>query len=222
VYVCVLVCVFVCVCMFVCVCVCVCVCACVFKICVCACERESNPKSMCTNLRQNSYRNFVLYVSVCLRACACMLVCMCVHFKSKTLTSPLPFSHPPAETKYPAKVVNQFKRPSDVGFAYCLALLCFCMYESVCECVCGCVYLCLCVHARANRCVIIVICVVCGECCVCACVCVCALVCVIAHSVVCVILTSSKAYDLRIYYVQGNSCVGMIFRLCIRLALHHM
>mmetsp|Transcript_53958 Transcript_53958/g.87347 ORF Transcript_53958/g.87347 Transcript_53958/m.87347 type:complete len:289 (+) Transcript_53958:56-922(+) len=26
---------------------------------------------------------------------------------------------------FPAKVVNQFKRPSDVGFAYCLALLCF-------------------------------------------------------------------------------------------------
>ena len=102
-YVCVLVCVFVCVCMFVCVCVCVCVCACVFKICVCACERESNPKSMCTNLRQNSYRDFVLYVSVCLRACACMLVCMCVHFKSKTLTSTPPFLTPPCRNKVPCQ-----------------------------------------------------------------------------------------------------------------------
>jgi len=216
------VCVHVCVCVCMCVCVCVCVCVRVCLKFVCVRVRGKVTQNQCAPTFDKIGIKTLFCMSLCVRASACMLVCMCVHFKSKTLTSPLPFSHPPAETKYPAKVVNQFKRPSDVGFAYCLALLCFCMYESVCECVCGCVYLCLCVHARANRCVIIVICVVCGECCVCACVCVCALVCVIAHSVVCVILTSSKAYDLRIYYVQGNSCVGMIFRLCIRLALHHM
>jgi len=108
VYVSVLVCVFVCVCMFVCVCVyvcvcvCVCVCTCVFKICVCACERESNPKSMCTNLRQNWYKNFVLYVSVC--TCVCMHACVyvCAFQEQDTDITP-PFLTPPCRNKVPCQ-----------------------------------------------------------------------------------------------------------------------